>query len=140
MIFMVTPQHKNPCPGVHKIYNFGRPFLGHHCNTYSICLVYAQAQRRRLLNKYINHTLYPKIMSLWGKVLKFTISYLLILQMLHTKFGPVVLQRKMLMDDAQRTPSHSNRVIWFMFMTMKTTMIDNGQIFIRKANICLLRR
>ena len=27
---MVTPHHKNPCPGVHEIYNFGRPFLGHH--------------------------------------------------------------------------------------------------------------
>ena len=28
---MVTPQHKNPYPGGHKIYNFlGRPFLGHH--------------------------------------------------------------------------------------------------------------
>ena len=27
---MATPQHKTPCPGVHEIYNFGRPFLGHH--------------------------------------------------------------------------------------------------------------
>ena len=24
------PQHKNPCPGCHEIYNFGRSFLGHH--------------------------------------------------------------------------------------------------------------
>ena len=27
---MATPEHKNPYPGGHEIYNFGRPFLGHH--------------------------------------------------------------------------------------------------------------
>ena len=27
---MATPEHKNPCPRGHEIYNFGRPFLGHH--------------------------------------------------------------------------------------------------------------
>ena len=27
---MATPKHKNPCPRGHEIYNFGRPFLGHH--------------------------------------------------------------------------------------------------------------
>ena len=30
MTYMATPQHKNPDPGGHEIYNFGRPFLGHH--------------------------------------------------------------------------------------------------------------
>ena len=30
MTYMATPQHKNPCPGGHEIYNFGRPFLGYH--------------------------------------------------------------------------------------------------------------
>ena len=30
MTYMTTPQHKNPSPGGHEIYNFGRPFLGHH--------------------------------------------------------------------------------------------------------------
>ena len=25
-----SPEHKNPCPRGHEIYNFGRPFLGHH--------------------------------------------------------------------------------------------------------------
>ena len=28
--YMATPLHKNPCPGGHEIYNFGRPFLVHH--------------------------------------------------------------------------------------------------------------
>ena len=30
MTYMATPSHKNPCPRGHEIYNFGRPFLGHH--------------------------------------------------------------------------------------------------------------
>ena len=27
--YLATPQHKNPLPGGHEIYNFGTPFLGH---------------------------------------------------------------------------------------------------------------
>ena len=27
---MATSFHKNPCPRGHEIYNFGRPFFGHH--------------------------------------------------------------------------------------------------------------
>ena len=30
MTCMSTPQQKNPCPWGHDIYNFDRPFLGHH--------------------------------------------------------------------------------------------------------------
>ena len=30
MTYMATPQHKNACTRNHEIYNFGRPFLGHH--------------------------------------------------------------------------------------------------------------
>ena len=30
MTYMDTPKHKNLCPGGHKIYDFGRPFLDHH--------------------------------------------------------------------------------------------------------------
>ena len=30
MKYMATPYHKDPCPRVHEIYNFGRTFLGHH--------------------------------------------------------------------------------------------------------------
>ena len=28
--YMATPLHKNPCLRGHKIYNFGKVFLGHH--------------------------------------------------------------------------------------------------------------
>ena len=30
MTYMATPWHQNLSPGDHEIYNFGRPFLGHH--------------------------------------------------------------------------------------------------------------
>ena len=30
MIYMATPERKNPWPGGHESYNFGRPFLVHH--------------------------------------------------------------------------------------------------------------
>ena len=33
---MATPQHKNPCPGSHEIYIFGRPFFGHDIYTLSL--------------------------------------------------------------------------------------------------------
>ena len=33
--YMVTALYKNPCPGGHEIYNFARPFLGHHYYTLS---------------------------------------------------------------------------------------------------------
>ena len=38
---MATPLLKNPYPGGHEIYNFGRPFLGHHYyifNLSDLCL------------------------------------------------------------------------------------------------------
>ena len=36
MNYMATPQHKKPYPRGHEIYNFGRPFLVHHCYTLSL--------------------------------------------------------------------------------------------------------
>ena len=40
MTYMATSKHKNPCPGGHEIYNFGRPFLCHHYYIiiYLVCL------------------------------------------------------------------------------------------------------
>ena len=30
--YIAMPEHKNPCPTGLEMYNFGRPFLGHHYN------------------------------------------------------------------------------------------------------------
>ena len=37
MTYMTTPSHKNPCHRGHEIYNFGRPFLGHHYYILGLC-------------------------------------------------------------------------------------------------------
>ena len=36
MTYMATPQHKNPYPGGHEIYYFGRPFLDHQYYIHSL--------------------------------------------------------------------------------------------------------
>ena len=43
LTYMATPLQKNSCPGIHKIYNNGRPFLaiGHHVTIYLLCPFYA---------------------------------------------------------------------------------------------------
>ena len=37
---MASPQHKNPCPGGHEIYNFSRPILI-VITIYTVCLINA---------------------------------------------------------------------------------------------------
>ena len=44
--------------------------------------------------------------------MKFTISCLHTIQMLHTKFGPVVLEKKMLMQDGRRTVDDGRWTTW----------------------------
>ena len=36
MTYVATTQHNNPCSGAHEIYNFCRPFVGHHDYTLSL--------------------------------------------------------------------------------------------------------
>ena len=56
------PLHKNPCPGGHEIYKFGRPILGHHYYILGLsdqCLV---SREENFFKKYINLTLFtPKL-------------------------------------------------------------------------------
>ena len=73
---MATLYRKNPCPGGHESYNFGRPFLGHHHYIYSLSDLCGSKEE----------DFYPKNYFPLGSgaVMKFTISCLLTLQMLHT--------------------------------------------------------
>ena len=57
MTYMATPQHKNPCPRGHEIYNFGRPFVCHHFYIL-VFQINAWEQRRRFLKIYSNFTLF----------------------------------------------------------------------------------
>ena len=85
MTFIATLQQKSACPGVMSFTIWQTlpwsPLL------YTVCLNHVSEQRRRfLLKKYI--TFYPKSTVLWGGgFMKLTISCLLTLQMLHTKFS-----------------------------------------------------
>ena len=86
--YMATLYHKNPCPWGHEIYNLGWPLLGHHCYAISYCELCLGVEKR--IFKEINQffTFLPQnYLSLGWGVVTFTISCLLPLQMLHTKFG-----------------------------------------------------
>ena len=90
MTYMATPYHKNICPGGHEMYNFGRPFLGHHYYIISLsdlCLGIENIFYEVLVHQF--YTFFPQITFPWvgGGVMKFTISCLLTLKMLHSKFG-----------------------------------------------------
>ena len=55
---------------------------------YLLCLNHAPEERRKLFKEIHQfYTFYPKITSPWGGCHEFTISCLLTLQLLHTKFG-----------------------------------------------------
>ena len=64
MTYMATPKRKNPCPGGHEIYNFGRPFLGHHYSILSlsnICLGVEQKIFEEIINfHYMTHMATPQ--------------------------------------------------------------------------------
>ena len=86
MTQMATPKHKNSCPGGHENYNFYRPFLV-IITIYLVCLIYSQEQRRRFFKKYINFKLFTtKFPPLGMGIMKYTISCLLILQMILTNY------------------------------------------------------
>ena len=50
---MTTPQHKNPCPGVHEIYNFSILFHGHHYYTCTVILSYLRLSEEKKIPKEI---------------------------------------------------------------------------------------
>ena len=44
--YMATPQRKNPCPGGHEIYNFGRPFLSNHYVIFSLSELCLEVEKK----------------------------------------------------------------------------------------------
>ena len=42
---MAMPQHKDPCPGGHEIYYYGRPFLGHNYFILSLSDLYLSEEK-----------------------------------------------------------------------------------------------
>ena len=79
------------CLGGHEIYNLDRTFLGHHNYILSLFLSDSIPRSRswkKIFEEILNFTPFtPKLSPLRMGVMKFTISCLLTLQMLHTKYG-----------------------------------------------------
>ena len=74
-----------------------------------VCIDHAPEYRRRSFKRYINFTLFTiQIPPLGMRAMKFIISCVLTQQMLHTKFGPVVLVKEDV-NGRRRTPTNSNR-------------------------------
>ena len=80
------PTQKDTSPSGHEIYNFGRPFLGYHYYILNLsvpCSRDEKREREEILHFHYMTKLHPLGMG----VVKFTNSFFLTLQMLHTKFG-----------------------------------------------------
>ena len=58
---MTTPQHKNPCPGGHEIYNFDRISLGHHNYILSLSILCLEVEKK--IYKEIMHFYYVTYMA-----------------------------------------------------------------------------
>ena len=103
MINMATFLHKNPCPGGNEIYNFCRPFLGHHYYIHVLQMINAW-ELRRFLKKHSNFT--PKITSpldrgSWNLQSLVSLPYIYYIPNL-VKIGSVVLENKMFAHDGRR--------------------------------------
>ena len=57
-----TPEHKNPCPRAHEMYNFGRVFLVHHY--YILGLFHLCLGVEKKIFKEIAHFHYKTYMAL----------------------------------------------------------------------------
>ena len=74
---MATPHHRNPSPRGHEIYNFGRPFLGHHYYILGLSDLCLEVEKK--IFKEIMHSNYMTYMSTplhknpYPGVMKFTI-------------------------------------------------------------------
>ena len=119
-------QHKNPCPGGHDIYNFGRPFFCHHYYTLSLSDLCGGVEKKVLKKimhfhyiwliwQYIIFTLFTPKFPLfgvgWGSWhLQFLVSLTYRCYMLNlVKIGPVVICQKMLTDDGRNTTHDARR-------------------------------
>ena len=94
---------RTPAPRGHEIYNFGRPYLGHHYYMLSLSEPCLWVEKKIQL-----YTFYPQITSPWGWGswnLQFLVSLSYRCYIINLiNIGPVVLEKKMLTHDDWRQP------------------------------------
>ena len=100
--YMATLYRKNPCPGGHESYNFGRPFLGHHHYIYSLsdlCL----GVKKKIFTQ--------KITSPWGRGRSWNLQFLVSLPYRCYILNLVKICPISIWEDfnGRRTPTHCNR-------------------------------
>ena len=84
---MATLQHMNPCSRGHEISIQVNPSLVITA-MHLVSVNYAWEQKRRFVKKYFNFSFFtPNYLPVGRRVIKLTISSLLTIKMLHTKFG-----------------------------------------------------
>ena len=99
---MSTPKHKNPCPGGHEIYHFGRPFHGHFYYTLRLSEP-CPGEEKKILKKFINLTLLPQ--NCGGGVGSWSLQLYLVSYVLNlVKIGSVVHEEK-----TQKKTTHDGR-------------------------------
>ena len=105
---------QEPLPRGHEIYNFGKPFFGHHYYILGLSDLCLGVEKKIFKEIQQFYTFYPQITSPLGEGswnLQFLVSlpYRCYTPNL-VKIGPVVLEKKMLTHDKRRrTPTHSSR-------------------------------
>ena len=143
MSYLATPKQKNICLEDHGINNFGRVTLPWSSLLYMYTqFVWSLPRSRQEIFKW-NLLLSSEIyLPLVLAVMKFTIFYLLTVQMVHipnlVEVGPIVLEKKILtqetlrtMDDGRRrTSTHSNRSPdWLKWPKMTYKLVTHFRSF-----------
>ena len=105
----------NPCPRGHEIYNFARPYLGHLCYILSLseqCLWVEKKIFKEKHQFYTFFTLKLPPLGMGGGSRNFQFPLFLPYRCYIpnvVKIGPVVLEKKMLRDNARQSmPTNSN--------------------------------
>ena len=72
MTYMASPQHKNPYPRGHEIYNFGGPLLGNHNYILRLSVLCLGVEKKILKIHFITYMAMPTATFAPG-FMKFTI-------------------------------------------------------------------
>ena len=137
MTNIAMPQHKNPFPGWgHEIYSFDGLFLGHHNYALSLSEPCPRVEKKIFLrHTSILHFISPKLPLVGGvgvMNLQFLVSLLYRYCTLNlVRIGLVVLQKKMLTQEAQSTTQDKTLKSFNVYICINCThllKIHVGQI------------
>ena len=107
---LFTPKLPPLWVGVHEIYNFGRPFLGHHYYILGLSDQCLGVEKKFLRNTAILHFLPQNYLPFGWGFIKFYNFFSPYPTDASYQIGPVVLEKKMLTRKARRRmPTYSNR-------------------------------